>query len=625
MSLIGRIPEDVAKNAWNWLMRQEYIIKAVSKSKLVNRSLNSPFDWIPLDALSWDSQKVSRYHNLLQLSRTNFEKIALKILNSEIGVTAIPQIPWDQTSKEILTRTLDDVIPLPLPILLNRFESDSTQFKPMSQTIPALSSQEGVVYDSWEKAFYDASASALKMIFPNVFSSEQILEEIDWPITSFDSTTNQWFKSNTVVSNPSGTDIEFFGEFQRQYNSAPSIDHSSRIIQTMKPAFTNNNDRSIWEKRVRNAFPQGLLEDDLNEAKSILNNFKNENGGSIFSKMWRRSALLNRVFPESHDHQVTTSEKLHMWDRRSIDRWINDRDKYLKTFARWLMNLLGVSLYFRNEIFPNADLLDEWPDSSLSSSRRAIFLIWNEGSWSWLILKKLSPFPSREINDTWEKCTRLLFPNQNDPKAKSSFKDFVGAWLKNFSLVSLPRERDLPTAASRLFLSFSDSRPPPGTPQTYPWIELLDYLYMDQTESLLLKIPSEPRLPNNDSIKRWQIDAKYFLIDFIILASIDVYLLRRGSFGSTSPIYLPNEPLDLALSNNLWLIKIPQIKDKLYQFLSDSRHYFLSLFLYNLYPQSDKKIDPIPIEFSIKGLLPFATSPDKPISRLSFLDEQSIK
>lgn len=616
--LTDRLSPDVARNAWNWLMNRQYIIKAVSRSTLVQkRPQNAPPTWTALDELKWDSKKVAPYHELLTISKKNFSKVALKILSAEIGVTAIPEIPWDQTSKELLVRSLDDVVPLSLPNLLNR--------EALEKTVPSQSSKVDQEFLKWQEALIPACSSALKMVFPDEFSSMSVLEELDWPLTHYDKDTKKWFKGNTEITNPSQNDIDDFNEFVNLYEKTPeSLNGDSSFVKdrTGPAIFANDNEKAFWQEKMKFAFADGLIENELNQSLDLIQNHKIEKG-SIWSLMWRRSKLLKRLFPSDHQHQVILSEDhLYLWDRQPIDRWVHDIDKFQKTFVRWLFAILGIAVYYRNEIFPNADLLDEWPDSSFSQSRRAIFLIWSEGSWNWFILKRLSPFPNRTLDDTWKKCTELIY-HQNDSPAIKSRKEFTESWLKNFSLPSLPRIKNLPTSATRLFLSFSDARAPAGTTNPFPWIELIDLLYMDQTEKFLKLLPPLLTTSTSDSslVERWDIDAKEFLIDFLILASFDVYLTRKGSFGTTTPIYLAGEPLDLALANNLWLLKSQPIIDILKQkFLNDKKHYFLRLFYFNAFPDANQtNIDPVSVDFSIKSLLQYSKNPKNPtISRMQF-------
>lgn len=603
--LQDRLSESVARNAWNWLLRQEYIIKAVSK---INRSppSSAPEGWTKLNIVAWDAPEVVPFHRLLMLSKDSFKHTSLVILSRLTGITSIPEIPWDHQTKEILVRTLDDVVPFPLPTVVNRFKGTSTM-KSLTESRPPMSSQETQSWVSWEEAFIQGGSNALKMVFPIVFSTETILINLNAPITSQD--IDGSYKNNNTTITPNQADIDNFKNFIKAYNSPLSIDASSPETQIFFPAQTLVSDRNLAEQKAKESFAQNLLQSELETAKQLL--IDTTRKGSIFTLLWRQSTLFQKLFSGAHQHSpLMDTSSLYLWDRQPITRWKNDTDKFVKTFIRWLFALIGVSVYWRNEIHPNADLLDEWPDATISSSRKSLFLIWKNGRWTWMIPKKLKPLARRNLTDIWSEVAELIYGSPSAPAIKDA-KQFDRTWLKNFQFLGLPRAPHLPTAISRLYLTFVDDRAP-----DFPFVEVLDRLYLDRGSEVVNLIPLRASVDNITERPRWDVPAKWFLVDVMLLASFDVYFSRKGIFQGTTPVYLSGEPLDLALPNSLSLIRFPSTADK-YKQIADNLidHPLFARFWLNLFPKPTSKIEPTTIDVVIKSILFVHPIPTSPLSR----------
>lgn len=602
--LQDRLSESVAKNAWNWLLRQEYIIKAVAKIDRLPPS-SVPEGWTKLNYVSWDAQEVVPFHRLLMLSRDSFKHTALIILSKLVGISSIPEIPWDQQTREIMVRTLDDVVPLPLPTIINRYKS-STTLKSLAETKPPMSSQEEQSWFTWQEAFIQGGTNVLKMVFPTVFSTETILKNLNAPITSMES--DGTFKKNGVTITPSQSEINDYKEFIKAYHSPFSIDATSPETELFLPARSLVNERQMAEQTAKGSFPQNLLQTELETANQLLSD--NTRKGSIFTLLWRQSELFKKLFPGSHQHSpLLDNDSLYLWDRQSINRWKNDSEKFIKTYVRWLFALIGVSVYWRNEIHPNADLLDEWPDATISSSRKSLFIIWKNGRWTWLIPKKLKPLARRNLTDIWSEVAELIYGSPSAPAIKD-LKQFDRTWLKNFQFLGLPRTPHLPTGLTRLYLTFVDENE-----IEFPFVEILDRLYLDKGNEVINLIPLRPSVDISER-PRWDVPAKWFLVDLMILGSLDVYMTRKGTFQGTSPVYLSGEPLDLALPNDLSLLRYPPINEKLKQIAENSvDHPLFARFWFNLFPKPEIKIDPTTIDIVIKSILFVHPVPTTSLSR----------
>lgn len=603
--LQDRLSESVARNAWNWLLRQEYIIKAVSRIDRAHPS-SAPEGWTKLNIVSWDAPEVVPFHKLLMLSKDSFKHTALIILSRLTGITSIPEIPWDTQAREILVRTLDDVVPLPLPTVVNRYKG-STTMKPLTESKPPMSSQELQSWVTWEEAFVQGGTNVLKMVFPQVFSTESILKSLKAPITSQD--IDGTYKNNDTTITPTQSDIDNFKNFIKAYNSPLSIDASAPETMIFLPAQALANDRNLAEQKAKESFAPNLLQTELETARQLLTDTSRK--GSIFTLLWRQSVLFAKLFPGSHQHSpLMDTTSLFLWDRQPISRWRNDSDKFVKTYIRWLFALIGVSVYWRNEIHPNSDLLDEWPDATISASRKSLFIIWKNGRWTWMIPKKLKPLARRNLSDIWSEVAELIYGSPSAPAIKD-LKQFDRTWLKNFQFLGIPRAPHLPTAISRLYLTFVDEQTP-----DFSYIEIIDRLYLDRGSEVVNLIPLRPSVDNITERPRWDVPAKWFLIDTMLLASFDVYYNRKGVFQGTSPVYLSGEPLDLALPDSLSLLRFPATADKYKQIAGNLiDHPLFARFWFNLFPAPSSKIEPATIDVVIKSILFVHPIPTSSLSR----------